>query len=55
MRMGADRIVIHSGSCSKMTREEALALAKDTLLRARARAVSEGYESIHRPKTQRGV
>ena len=47
MRMGADRIVIHSGSCSKMTREEALALAKDTLLRARARAVSEGYESIH--------
>ena len=47
MRMGADRIVIHSGPCSKMTREEALALAKDTLLRARARAVSEGYESIH--------
>lgn len=31
MRIGADRIVIHSGSCSKMTREEALELAKDTL------------------------
>ena len=29
--MGALRIVFHSGSCAKMPREEALALAKDTL------------------------
>lgn len=47
LRIGADRIVIHSGSCSKMTREEALALAKDTLIRARKRAVDQGYEKIH--------
>lgn len=32
--MGAKRIVVHSGSCSKITREEALSLASDTLLRA---------------------
>ncbi|MGI5958264.1 MAG: TIM barrel protein [Massiliimalia sp.] len=32
--LGAERIVVHSGSCSKMTREQALDLAKDTLLQA---------------------
>lgn len=47
MRIGADRIVIHSGSCSKMSREEALGLAKDTLARARKQAVEQGFESIH--------
>ena len=31
--LGADTIVIHSGSASKITREEAMALAKDTLYR----------------------
>ncbi len=31
--MGADRIVVHSGSCGKLTREEALELAKDTIAR----------------------
>lgn len=46
-KIGADRIVIHSGSCSKMTREYALELAKDTLKRARKMAVDEGYEQIH--------
>lgn len=46
-KIGARRIVIHSGSCSKMTREEALELAKDTLKRAREQAVSEGYADIH--------
>ncbi len=46
MRIGADRIVIHSGSCAKMTREQALELAKDTLLRARKTAVEQGYEKI---------
>lgn len=47
MRIGADRIVIHSGSCSKMSREEALELAKDTLARARKQAVEQGFESVH--------
>jgi len=47
MRIGADRIVIHSGSCAKMSREEALELAKDTLVRARKQAVEQGFESIH--------
>ncbi|MBQ8208094.1 MAG: TIM barrel protein [Clostridia bacterium] len=31
--LGADRIVIHSGSAAKITREEAMALARDTLER----------------------
>lgn len=46
-RIGADRIVIHSGSCSKITREEALELAKDTLTRARKQAIEQGFENIH--------
>lgn len=45
-RMGADRIVIHSGSCGKITREEALELAKATLVQARKAAIEQGYESI---------
>ena len=44
--MGADRIIIHSGSCTKMTREEALTLAKETIIRARQAAVSEGLSHI---------
>ena len=32
--MGAERIVVHSGSCAKISREEALALAVETLTRA---------------------
>lgn len=46
VKLGAKRIVIHSGSCSKMTREQALALALDTLKRAREAAVAAGYENI---------
>ena len=45
-KMGAQRIVIHSGSCSKISREEALGLAKDTLSRARKAAVEAGFEDI---------
>lgn len=45
--MGADRIVIHSGSCSKMTREEALELAKATMKKAREALVAEGLGHIH--------
>ncbi len=46
-RIGADRIVIHAGSCAKITREEALELAKDTLVRARAKVVSRGLGNTH--------
>ena len=44
--MGGDRIVIHSGSCSKMTREEALELAKSTMKKAREALISEGLENV---------
>ncbi|MGN1304694.1 MAG: TIM barrel protein [Oscillospiraceae bacterium] len=44
--MGGDRIVIHSGSCSKMTREEALELAKNTMKLARSELVAQGLENI---------
>ena len=45
-RLGGERIVIHSGSCSKISREEALELAKDTLLRARKTAIEQGFENV---------
>lgn len=38
--MGAERVVVHSGSCTGMAREEALLLAKDTLQKAQ-RALDE--------------
>lgn len=45
-RLGAQRIVIHSGSCAKISRQEALELAKDTITRARKAAVEQGFEDI---------
>lgn len=45
-RIGAERIVIHSGSCAKISRSEALELAKDTITRARKMAVEKGFEEI---------
>lgn len=45
--MGADRIVIHSGSCGKITRTEALALASDTLAKAVKAADRNGFQNIH--------
>ncbi len=44
--MGAERIVVHSGSCAKISREEALSLAKQTLSRAADALKSEGLEHI---------
>jgi deoxyribonuclease-4 len=44
--VGARKIVVHSGSCSKMTREQATELAKDTLKRAQERLDSEGLSEI---------
>ena len=45
--MGATRIVVHSGSCGKITRREALKLASDTLSRALECAEKEGYGDIY--------
>ncbi|MCM1335634.1 MAG: TIM barrel protein [Bacteroides sp.] len=45
-RLGVRKIVVHSGSCAKMTREAALALAKDTLTRAQAALDEEGLTGI---------
>lgn len=45
--MGADRIVVHSGSCGSITRKEALELATDTLKRAVISADEAGYGDIH--------
>lgn len=44
--MGAERVVVHSGSCAKISREEALNLARDTLRLARKRMLEEGLEHI---------
>ena len=45
--MGASRVVIHSGSCAKMSRRDAMELAKDTLKRALAAVNSLGLSHIH--------
>lgn len=45
--LGGDRIVVHSGSCSKISREQALALAKETLKIARQTLVDNGLSHVH--------
>ncbi len=45
-QMGADRIVVHSGSCGQITRLEALRLATDTLSRAVKAADEAGLGHI---------
>jgi deoxyribonuclease-4 len=45
--MGADRVVVHSGSCSKMSRDEALFLACDTLRRAQQELDERNLSEIH--------
>ena len=44
--LDAKRIVVHSGSASKISREEALFLAKDTLKRTIEEVKNEGYYGI---------
>ncbi|MBP5427431.1 MAG: TIM barrel protein [Clostridiales bacterium] len=44
--MGAKRIVVHAGSCSKMPRSEALALACDTLKKSIRAADENGFGDI---------
>ena len=45
--LGGDRIIVHSGSCSKMSREEATALAKETLKKAQQTLDASGLSHIH--------
>ena len=44
--MGGSRVILHSGSCGKMSREQALSLACETLSRARAALDEAGYAHI---------
>lgn len=45
-KIGAERIIFHSGSCAKISREEATALAVDTLQKAVAAFDAEGYGDL---------
>ena len=45
--MGGNRIVVHTGSCGKISREEALHLAKDTMILALDALKNEKLEHIH--------
>lgn len=45
--LSADRMVIHAGSCGKISREEALSYAADTLKRAQASLDENGFSHIH--------
>lgn len=46
-RLGAEKIVVHSGSCAKMSREAALELASDTLIKAQHALDENGLSDIH--------
>ena len=45
--MGGNRIVVHTGSCGKISREHALELALDTMKKAIDALDSEGFSHIH--------
>lgn len=45
--MGGDRIVVHTGSCGKISRSDALDLALDTMRKAIAALDGEGLSNIH--------
>lgn len=45
--MGGNRIVVHTGSCGKISREEALFLAKDTMKISLDALDNEGLSDIH--------
>lgn len=44
--VGAQKIVVHSGSCSKISRSEAVYLAKQTLTKAQAALDENGFSDI---------
>ena len=45
--MGGDRIIVHTGSCGKISREEALTLAIDTMKLSQKALDDEGLSDIH--------
>lgn len=45
--MGGNRIVIHTGSCAKISREQALDLAKNTMKKAVKALDEQGFSDIH--------
>lgn len=45
--MGGNRIIVHTGSCGKISREEALSLASDTMKKALEALDSRGLGDIH--------
>lgn len=45
-KLGIRKLVVHSGSCAKMTREAALGLARDTLTRAQKALDERGLSEI---------
>lgn len=45
--MGGNRIVVHTGSCAKISREQALDLAKDTMKKAVKALDEQGLSDIH--------
>ncbi len=45
--MGGDRIIVHTGSCGKISREEALSLACDTMKKAIRALDEENLSHIH--------
>ncbi len=45
-KLGVRKIVVHSGSCAKMSREAALSLARDTLKKARSALDENGLSEI---------
>ncbi len=45
--MGGDRIIVHTGSCGKISREEALSLAINTMKLSLEALKSEGLSHIH--------
>ncbi len=45
--MGGDRIIVHTGSCGKLSREQALQLAKDTMQKAIIALDENGLSNVH--------
>jgi deoxyribonuclease-4 len=45
-QIGAERVIVHSGSCAQISREQALEYALDTLTKARKLLNSQGLENI---------
>lgn len=46
-KLGGDRVVVHSGSCAKISREQALELALDTMKKAVSALDVNGLSHIH--------